>query len=195
MTLPTSDNPRANDAPKSTQADISSVLVEERIFPPPPAFAAAASLKAQDLAELHRRAAADPLGFWAELAHSEIAWQRPFTQTIDESAAPNYRWFTDGALNVSYNCLDVHLAEHGHRTAIVFEGEPGDTRRLSYRELHAEVCRFANALKARGIGRGDRVVIYLPLVPEAVIAMQACARENALSTSSIFPTLMAADRS
>ena len=101
MTLPTSDNPRSNDASKSTQADISSVLVEERSFPPPPAFAAAASLKAEELGELHRRAAADPLGFWAELAHSEIAWQRPFTQTIDESAAPNYRWFADGALNVS----------------------------------------------------------------------------------------------
>ena len=180
MTLPTSDIPRTSDALGSAQADISSVLVEERLFPPPPAFAAAASLKAEDLAELHRRAAADPLGFWAELARAEIAWQRPFTQTIDESAAPNYRWFADGALNVSYNCLDVHLAEHGHRTAILFEGEPGDIRRLSYRELHAEVCRFANALKARGIGRGDRVVIYLPLVPEAVIAMQACARIGAI---------------
>ena len=164
----------------SPPKDISSVLVEQRSFPPPADFAAAARLKAEDLAELHRRAAADPVGFWAELARAELAWRKLFTQTLDGSQAPNYRWFADGELNVSYNCLDVHLAEHGHRTAIVFEGEPGDVRRLTYRELHGEVCRFANALKARGIGRGDRVVIYMPLVPEAVVAMQACARIGAI---------------
>jgi acetyl-CoA synthetase len=163
-----------------SQKDISSVLVEQRSFPPPAAFAAAARLKPEDLAELHRRAAADPVGYWAELARAEISWRRLFTQTLDETAAPNYRWFADGELNVSWNCLDVHLAEHGHRAAIVFEGEPGDVRRLTYRELHAEVCRFANALKARGVRRGDRVVIYMPLVPEAVVAMQACARIGAI---------------
>jgi acetyl-CoA synthetase len=160
--------------------DIRSVLDEQRSFPPPTEFTAAAGLKPDDLAALQRRAEADPVGYWAELARAEIAWQRLFTTTLDDSAAPNYRWFSDGELNVSWNCLDVHLAEHGHRTAIIFEGEPGDQRRLSYRELHAEVCRFANALKARGIRRGDRVVIYMPLVPEAVIAMQACARIGAI---------------
>ena len=160
--------------------DIRSVLDEQRSFAPPAEFAATARLKAEDLAALHRRAAADPVGYWADLARAEIAWRRLFTTTLDESAAPNYRWFSDGELNVSWNCLDVHLAEHGHRTAIIFEGEPGDQRRLTYRELHAEVCRFANALKARGIRRGDRVVIYMPLVPEAVIAMQACARIGAI---------------
>jgi len=160
--------------------DIRSVLDEQRSFPPPAEFTATAGLKPDDLAALQRRAEADPVGYWAELARAEIAWQRLFTTTLDDSAAPNYRWFSDGELNVSWNCLDVHLAEHGHRTAIIFEGEPGDQRRLSYRELHAEVCRFANALKARGIHRGDRVVIYMPLVPEAVIAMQACARIGAI---------------
>ena len=169
-----------SDTTANASKDISSVLVEQRSFPPPAGFAAAARLKAEDLAELHRRAAADPVGYWAELARAELAWRKLFTQALDDSQAPNYRWFADGELNVSYNCLDVHLAEHGHRTAIVFEGEPGDVRRLTYRELHAEVCRFANALKARGIRRGDRVVVYMPLVPEAVVAMQACARIGAI---------------
>jgi acetyl-CoA synthetase len=99
---------------------------------------------------------------------------------LDDSQAPNYRWFTDGQLNVSHNCLDVHLGERGEKTAIVFEGEPGDVRKLTYAELHAEVCLFANALKALGVGHGDRVVIYMPLIPEAVIAMQSCARIGAV---------------
>ena len=160
--------------------NIESVLAESRVFAPPPAFVAQASLKAQDLEALHRRAAADPQKFWADLARTEIAWHKPFTVTLDDSAAPNFRWFTDGELNVSYDCLDVHLERNADQLAILFEGEPGDVRKLTYRELHAEVCRFANALKARGIGRGDRVVIYMPLVPEAVVAMQACARIGAI---------------
>ena len=160
--------------------DIESTLHEERLFAPPAEFAARARLKAADLAALHASARQDYAGFWANLARRELAWQRPFTQTLDESTAPNYRWFTDGRLNVSANCLDVHLDKSGHKTAIVFEGEQGDQRRLSYRELHAEVCRFANALKAEGIVAGDRVVIYMPMVPEAVVAMQACARIGAI---------------
>src|SRR5579885_3006329 len=119
---------------------------------------------------MRRQATQDSVGFWAQLARQEITWQRPFTVALDDSAAPNYRWFTDGQLNVSFNCLDVHLAERGHRTALIFEGEPGDVRKLSYRELHAEVCRFANALKAQGVGKGDRVAIYMPLVPETIVA-------------------------
>ena len=169
----------SNESTTSSQT-ISSVLNEQRLFPPPRKFTEAARIKAADLAALQRRADADPVGYWADLARAEIAWRKLFTQTLDESTAPNYRWFADGELNVSWNCLDVHLAEHGHRTAIIFEGEPGDVRELSYRQLHAEVCRFANALKARGIRRGDRVVIYMPLVPEAVVAMQACARIGAI---------------
>ena len=163
-----------------SQNNIESVLNEVRVFPPDPRFVQRAGVGPDDLQALHQRAESDPTGYWSDLARSEISWHRPFTQTLDESAAPNYRWFADGELNVSFNCLDVHLAEHGDRTAIVFEGEPGDVRRLSFRELHIEVCRFANALKSHGIGRGDRVVIYMPLVPEAVVAMQACARIGAI---------------
>ncbi len=159
---------------------IESVLHEERRFPPPNEFAARARLQRAEVEALRARAAADHAGYWAELARRELIWHRPFTVALDESRAPNYAWFSDGELNVSANCLDVHLERSGHKTAIVFEGEQGEQRRLSYRELHAEVCRFANALKAEGIVAGDRVVIYMPMVPEAVIAMHACARIGAI---------------
>ncbi len=160
--------------------NIVSALLEERSFPPKPKFAARAALKPHDLETLRHQAAEDPLGFWADLARRELVWHKPFTVTLDDSQAPNFRWFTDGLLNVSFNCLDVHLGENGHKTAIIFEGEPGDTRRLSYRELHAEVCRFANALRSQGVRRGDRVVIYMPLIPEILIAMHACNRIGAI---------------
>jgi acetyl-CoA synthetase len=160
--------------------NITSILLEERTFPPPPAFAARARIKTADLDALRTRARHDYVGFWGELAMSELVWERPFTVGLDDSRAPNYRWFVGGQLNASFNCIDVHLAERGHRTAVIFEGEPGDVRRLSYRELHAEVCRFANALKSQGIGKGDRVIIYLPLVPEAIVAMHACNRIGAI---------------
>ena len=160
--------------------NIKSILQEERSFAPEAAFTARARIKPADLESLRRRAREDYIGFWAELAQAELKWQVPFTQVLDDSHAPNFRWFSDGKLNASYNCLDVHLEERGHKTAVIFEGEPGDVRRLSYRELHAEVCRFANALKAQGITRGDRVIIYLPLVPEALIAMHACNRIGAI---------------
>jgi len=159
---------------------IESVLNEHRIFPPSDEFVAAANLKSGDVDALNAEAAADHEAFWARLAREEIHWETPFTETLDESKAPNFRWFTDGRLNVSHNCLDVHLAERGDKTAIIFEGEGGDQRRLSYQELTDEVSRFANALKAQGVTVGDRVVIYMPMVPEAVIAMQACARIGAI---------------
>ena len=160
--------------------NIKSVLVEERSFPPSPEFTARARLKPADAAALRREAAADHVGFWARQARSELRWHKPFTVTLDDSQAPNYRWFTDGELNVSYNCLDIHLEERGHKTAVTFVGEPGDVRHVSYRELHADVCRFANALLAQGVKAGDRVVIYMPLTPEAVVAMHACARIGAI---------------
>src|SRR5665213_1046536 len=161
-------------------AAIQSVLHEQRRFPPPARFAAQARIKSEQLAALHQRAQQDYVGFWGELAREWLDWHRPLSITLDESHAPNYRWFCDGQINVSYNCLDVHLAERGHKNAIVFESEAGEIRRLSYRELHAQVCRVANGLKALGVRAGDRVVIYMPLVPEAVIAMQACARLGAI---------------
>jgi acetyl-CoA synthetase len=162
------------------QQDIQSVLQEDRVFPPSAQFRKRAALKAGDLEAMYAKAGADYVGFWADLAVSEIVWQRPFSVALDDSNAPNYRWFTDGRLNVSHNCLDVHLGARGGKTAIVFEGEPGDVRKLTYAELHAEVCRFANALKALSVGHGDRVVVYMPLIPEAAIAMLACARIGAV---------------
>src|SRR5580692_12345164 len=156
---------------KNDQKNLNSVLQELRRFPPDPQFVAQAQLKADALKRLREEAAADPQAFWAGHARRELVWHRPFTRVLDESRAPNYEWFADGQLNVSYNCLDVHLHERGHKTALIFEGEPGDSRRLSYQELHAESCRAGNALKALGIRSGDRVVIYMPLVPEIIIAM------------------------
>ncbi len=160
--------------------NIESVLQEGRLFPPADSFKAAAGLDAAKLAALHAAAEHDPTGFWGDQAREALTWHTPFTDVLDESEAPNYRWFGDGKLNVSVNCLDVHLAERGDNTALVFESEPGAVRRLTYRELHAEVCRFANGLRALGVEQGDRVVIYMPLMPEAIIAMQACARIGAI---------------
>src|SRR5580658_1709042 len=165
---------------KSEGKNLNSVLQERRLFAPDPQFVAQAQLKADELQRLRQDAARDPQAFWAALARKELLWHRPFTRVLDDSRAPNFEWFSDGQLNVAYNCLDVHLPERGHKTALVFEGEPGDSRRLSYQELHAQVCRTSNALRALGIRCGDRVVIYMPLVPEIIIAMFACARIGAV---------------
>src|SRR5580698_5431423 len=162
------------------QKDIQSVLQEDRVFPPSNAFVKQASLKAAELQSMYDKAASDYVGFWADLANAEIDWKQPFTVPLDDSRAPNFRWFTDGQLNVSHNCLDVHLARRGDKLAVIFEGEPGDVRKLTYAQLHQQVCQFANALKEQGIGRGDRVIIYMPLIPEAIISMQACARIGAV---------------
>jgi acetyl-CoA synthetase len=160
--------------------NIESILVENRSFPPPDTFAANARLKPADLEKLYAQADADYEGFWADRAREELLWDKPFTQVLDDSNAPNYAWFNDGRLNVSRNCLDVHLAERGDHPAIMFEGEQGDRRTYSYAELTRSVSQVANALKAQGIESGDRVVIYMPMVPEAVMAMQACARIGAV---------------
>jgi acetyl-CoA synthetase len=162
------------------QKDIQSVLQEDRVFPPSDAFVRRATLKADELQRMYDKAASDYVGFWGDLAAAEIAWKRLFTVPLDDSRAPNFRWFTDGQLNVSHNCLDVHLALRGDKVAVIFEGEPGDVRKLTYAQLHQEVCQFANALKGLGVGRGDRVVVYMPLIPEAIVAMQACARIGAV---------------
>ena len=163
-----------------SERDLQSVLIETRKFPPRAEFAAKARVDAARLAALKQSAEADHVGFWGKLAHTEINWQKPFSVTLDDSRAPNYRWFTDGTLNASWNCLDRHLEKRGDKVAIIGEGEPGDVRTLTYRQLHAEVCKLANALKALGVRKGDRVNIYLPMTPEAVIAMQACARIGAI---------------
>jgi acetyl-CoA synthetase len=155
---------------------IDSLLTETRRFPPPEPFAAGAVVDAEVYAEAER----DRLGFWAEQAR-RLAWTRPFTEVLDWSNAPVARWFADGELNVAYNCLDRHVeAGLGDRVAIHWEGENGDTRTLTYAELTSEVKRAANALAALGITQGDRVAIYLPMIPEAVISMLAVARLGAI---------------
>lgn len=160
---------------------IESILKENRLFPPSDEFRNQARIKSRaDYDKLRAAAEKDHEGFWAGLARSEITWHKEFTKVLDESQAPHYGWFTDGELNVSYNCIDRHLEARGDKTAIIFEGEKGDTRHITYKELHREVCRFANALKAKGIKKGDRVVIYMPMTPEAVIAMHGCARIGAI---------------
>ena len=153
------------------------LLHEERRFPPTPQFQAAAIAKP----ELYAAASADRLGFWADQARGLLHWHTPFTQTLDWSNPPFARWFADGALNVSYNCLDRHVeAGLGDRVALHFEGEPGDSRAITYAELTTEVKKAANMLIAHGVKAGDRVILYMPLVPEAVIAMLAVARLGAI---------------
>jgi len=158
---------------------IENVLHENRHFPPPREFASKARIsKDADYQRMHRESIEDPERFWGRVA-GELPWIEPFTKVLDWSGAPFAKWFVGGKLNASAVCLDQHLARRGQKRAIVWEGEPGDTRTLTYGELHLEVCRFANALKKRGVKRGDRVAIYMPMIPEAAIAMLACARIGA----------------
>ncbi|MGL4513773.1 MAG: acetate--CoA ligase [Lacipirellulaceae bacterium] len=170
----------------SASGAIDTVMHESRLFPPPAEFAAKARIKS--LAEyqaLWDEAAADPVAFWEKLGRDELQWFEPFTETLrwNEPQCDPYvaEWFVGGKTNASYNCLDTHLAAgHGGRTAILWEGEPGDTRVLTYAELHKEVCKFASALKGLGVRRGERVSIYMPMVPELVVAMLGCARIGAV---------------
>jgi acetyl-CoA synthetase len=158
-------------------ARIESVLQETRVFPPSPAFVKQANVPGMEAyRKLVAEAERDFEGFWARLAKETLAWSKPFTKVLDESKAPFFRWFHDGELNASYNCLDRHLKTIGDKTAIIFEADDGKVTKISYRQLHAEVCRFANALKGKGIKKGDRVLIYMPMSIQAVVAMQACAR-------------------
>jgi len=157
---------------------LESILREKRSFPPPAGFASHALLDAAAAERLRRQAEEDPDRFWAAQAAC-IDWQTPWTKVLDWQP-PRSRWFVGGRLNLSANCLDRHLAARGSKIALLWEGEPGDVRRLTYRELHAEVCRFANVLKSLGVKAGDRVGIYLPMVPEAAVAMLACARIGAV---------------
>lgn len=160
---------------------IDSILHENRQFIPPREFVSRAKINTpQALDALYQKAADNHEAFWADLARNELDWHSRFSTILDASKAPHYSWFKEGTLNVSYNCIDRHLIDRANKTAIIFEGERGDIQRLSYIELHQAVCRFANALKLHQIKAGDRVVLYMPMVPEAVIAMQACARIGAI---------------
>jgi acetyl-CoA synthetase len=163
-------------------SSIESVLTETRSFPPPADFAEAAHVKSfSEYEDLYQRAAHDPEEFWGDVA-SELHWDRQWTKVVD-GTMPDTTWFTGGTLNASVNCVDRHVATwRKNKAAIIFEGEPGDSRVITYGELHREVCRAANALTALGVGKGDFVAIYLPMIPEAAIAMLACARIGAPHT-------------
>src|SRR6185436_10604044 len=154
--------------------EIDALLQETREFPPSDDFRRAAQVNDADV---WSKADADREAFWAGWAE-QLDWQTKWDRVLEWNP-PYAKWFVGGKLNASYNCLDRHLATRGDKVALIFEGEPGEVRRITYRELHAEVSKFANALKSLGIASGDRVAIYLPMIPEAVVAMLACARIGA----------------
>lgn len=160
---------------------IESVLVENRVFPPSPASMQGARISGMDAYRaLCDEAERDFTGFWERRAREHLVWEQPFTQVLDESNPPFYKWFADGRLNASANCLDRHMGTPVEgKTAIIFEADDGAVTRVTYRELLARVGRFANALKAHGVQKGDRVLIYMPMTVEGVVAMQACARIGA----------------
>lgn len=160
---------------------IESVLVENRVFPPSEAIQKAARVSGMAGYEaLCAEAEKDYEGYWARLARENVVWSKPFTQVLDESNVPFYRWFADGELNASANCLDKHMGTATeHKTAIIFEADDGQVTKVSYRELLERVAQFANGLKAQGVKKGDRVLIYMPMTIEGVVAMQACARIGA----------------
>ena len=160
---------------ESNQA-IENLLSEDRSFPPPTGFVAAANAGSG----IYEEAAADWLGFWRRQALERVTWFTEPTEILDDSEAPFFKWFQDGTLNLSYNCLDRHLETGGDKVAYHWEGEPGDTRTISYRDLYEEVCRFANGLASLGVERGDRVAIYMGMIPELPVAMLACARLGAV---------------
>ena len=165
----------------ATPAGIESNLVENRVFLPSEAFVKAARISGMEgYNALCAEAEKDFEGFWARLARENVVWNKPFTRTLDESNAPFYKWFDDGELNASANCLDKHMGTPTeNKVAVIFEADDGTVTKTTYKELLARVSQFANALKADGVNKGDRVLIYMPMTLEGVIAMQACARIGA----------------
>jgi acetyl-CoA synthetase len=153
---------------------IEALFSEDRTFPPPPEFAARANISSPDIYVQSK----DLESYWDEMA-SKLSWRKPYTQVLDWSNAPFAKWFADGTLNITESCLDRHLGSQGDKVAYYWEGENGDRRSLTYRDLHTEVCRFAGALRQAGVGVGDRVAIYMGMVPELPVAMLACARLGA----------------
>jgi acetyl-CoA synthetase len=165
----------------STGSNIDTVMHESRVFPPSREFAAEARIGSeQAYQQLYDKAKADPVAFWSDLAREELHWFEPFQQGLRWNE-PFAEWFIGGRTNAAYNCLDAHLGTaRRNKAALIWEGEPGDQRTLTYQQLHREVCKFANALRQLGIEQGDVVSIYMPMVPELVIAMLACARIGAV---------------
>ncbi|MBK9186358.1 MAG: acetate--CoA ligase [Moraxellaceae bacterium] len=160
---------------------IDTVLHENRVFAPSADFVAQGNVSGLEAYQaLCQEAEDDYEGFWARLARENLTWKKPFTQVLDDSNAPFYHWFADGEMNVSYNCLDRHLPNLAHKIALIFESDNGTVNRVTYAELHRMVCQFANGLKSLGVHKGERVIIYMPMSIEAVVAMQACARIGAI---------------
>src|SRR5262247_2867704 len=161
-------------------SSIETMLQEKRVFPPPAELVKQANIPGMEaFRKMVAEAERDFEGFWGRLARENLAWHKPFTKTLDESKAPFYRWFYDGELNASYNCLDRHLKTQPDKVAIIFEADDGKVTKITYKQLYHRVCQFANALKSLGIQKGDRVLVYMPMSIEVVIAMQACARLGA----------------
>ena len=160
---------------------IESILQEKRTFSPPPEFARDARISSmEEYQKIYDRAAADPAAFWEELAEKELHWFEKWESVLDWQP-PVAKWFSGGKINISYNCLDRHLTTwRKNKAALIWEGEPGDSRTLTYAQLHREVCQMANVLKQLGVQKGDRVGLYMPMIPEAAIAMLACARIGAV---------------
>jgi acetyl-CoA synthetase len=159
-------------------------MSDVKTYPVPADFAAQANVSAEQYKEMYQRSVDDPAGFWGEQADQYLTWFKKWDTVLDWSFAGDdlhINWFKGGTLNVSYNCLDRHLDTRGDQVAIIWEGDdPNEDRKITYRELHEEVCKFANVLKSRGVNKGDRVSLYLPMVPEAAVAMLACTRIGAV---------------
>ncbi|MEE9607932.1 MAG: AMP-binding protein, partial [Myxococcota bacterium] len=162
--------------------DIESLLKETRVFKPSPEFSRQANWNRKTVAEYRKLGEKNPQRFWARMAKEHVSWFSPWKKVLDWKP-PYAKWFVGGKLNVSYNCIDRHLegpyAWRRNKAAIIWEGEPGDTRVLTFGQLHREVCKFANVLKSLGVSKGDRVALYMPMVPELAIAMLACTRIGA----------------
>jgi acetyl-CoA synthetase len=172
----------AASAASRASGTIQSVSREARLFPPPPSFTKRALISdAAEYERMYQRSINEPEAFWGEIAAAELVWSKPWTKVLDWQL-PWARWFDGGEINLSANCLDRHLATRGDKVALLWEGEPGEERRITYSELHADVCRFANVLKGLGVAAGDRVAIYMPMIPEAAVAMLACTRIGAPHT-------------
>ncbi len=159
-------------------------MSDSKIYPVPAEIAAEALIDEETYRSMYQRSVDDPEGFWAEHAEKHVTWLEKWNKVMDYSYGPDdvhIRWFEGGKLNVSQNCLDRHLATRGDQVAIIWEGDnPEEDRKVTYRELHAEVCKLANVMKSRGVSKGDRVCIYLPMIPEAAVAMLACTRIGAV---------------
>src|SRR5580692_4152788 len=164
----------------ASNQDLDSTLRENRVFPPPPEFSARAHIKSlEEYETLYKQSIEDPENFWAGAA-KELHWFKPWDKVLEWNL-PWAKWFVGGQLNLCYNCVDRHaLGARAQKTALIWEGEPGEIRRLTYAELHAEVQKFASALKELGIQKGDRVAVYMGMTPELAIALLACARIGAV---------------